>query len=87
MAIMGKKVFDSRFQAMSFHSGLRRWKDGISKVRQWTGADHKQLQRVFVPVLVSTTPNYDVIRASRALLDFVCLAQYHSHTEETLQAL
>ena len=87
MAITGKKMFDSRFQAMLFHPGLQHWKDGISKVRQWTRADHKQLQWVFVPALVGTTSNYDVIRASCALLDFVCLVQYHSHTEDTLQAL
>ena len=50
-------------------------------------ADHKQLQRVFVTALVGTTPNSDVIWASRALLDFIYLAQYHSHTDMTLQAL
>ena len=87
MAIAGKKVFNSQFQAMLFHPGLQHWKDGISKVRQWTGTDHKQLQWVFVPTLVGTTPNYNIIRASCALLDFVCLMQYYSHTEETLQAL
>ncbi|KAF8431630.1 hypothetical protein L210DRAFT_962188 [Boletus edulis BED1] len=85
-AIVGKKMFDSRFQAMPFHPGLRHWKHGISIVKQWNGTDHKQLQRVFVPALVGT-PNANVIRASRALLDFVYLAQYHSHTDETLQAL
>ena len=37
--------------------------------------------------LVGITSNHDVIRASRALLDFVHLAQYYSHTDETLQAL
>ncbi|KAN0094971.1 hypothetical protein V8E55_003258 [Tylopilus felleus] len=78
MAITGKKAFNSRFQAMLFHPGLRRWKDGISKVRQWTGADHKQLQRVLVPVPVGTTPNYDVIWASCALLDFDALNDFHT---------
>jgi hypothetical protein len=86
MAIVGKKMFDSRFQAMPFHPGLRHWKDGISNVKQWTGADHKQLQRTFVTALIGS-PNHDIIQASRALLDFVHLAQYHSHTDETLQAL
>jgi hypothetical protein len=87
MAIAGKKTLNSRFQAIPPHPGLRHWKDGISHVKQWTGADHKQLQRVFVTALVGTTPNSDVVQASRALLDFVYLAQYHSHTDMTLQAL
>ena len=72
---------------MPFHPGLRHWKNGISKVKQWTGADHKQLQWIFVTALIGTTPNHNVVQASRVLLNFVCLAQYHSHTEETLQAL
>ena len=37
--------------------------------------------------LVGTTSNHNIIWASHALLDFVHLAQYHSHTDETLQAL
>ena len=83
---MGKKTFDSWFQVMPFHPGLQHWKDGISIIKQWTSTDHKQLQQVFVPTLIGT-PNSDVIWASRALLDFVYLAQYHSHTNDTLQAL
>ncbi|KAN0091453.1 hypothetical protein V8E55_005019 [Tylopilus felleus] len=87
VAIAGKKAFNSWFQAMPFHPGLRHWKNGISKVKQWTGADHKQLQWIFVTALIGTTPNHNVVQASRVLLNFVCLTQYHSHTEETLQAL
>ena len=86
-AIAGKKHFDSRFRAMPIHPGLRHFKEGISKITQWTGADNKQLQRVFVTALIGTTPNHDVIRASRALLDFISLAQYRCHTDNTLQGL
>ncbi|KAF8549637.1 hypothetical protein OG21DRAFT_1478799 [Imleria badia] len=82
-----KKRFDSWFRAMPIHPGLRHFKEGISKITQWTGADNKQLQRVFVTVLVGTTPNHDVVRASRALLDFISLAQYRSHTDNTLRGL
>lgn len=85
--IAGKRDFDARFRAMPFHPGLRHFKEGISPIKQWTGADHKQLQRVFVSALVGTTPHHDVINAGRSLLDFIYLAQYHSHTDETLLAL
>ncbi|KAF8547285.1 hypothetical protein OG21DRAFT_1479515 [Imleria badia] len=71
MAIVGKKAFDSRFRATPFHPGL----------------DHKQLEQVFVTTLVGTTPNHEVVWASCALIDFVYLAQYHSHSDDTLHAL
>ena len=41
MAIVGKKRFDSQFQAMPCYPGLQHWKDGISKVKQWTSTEHK----------------------------------------------
>ena len=69
--LAGKKDFDARFHAMLSHPGLRHFKEGISKVKQWTGADHKQLQRVFVSSLVGTTPHHDVVKAGRALLNFI----------------
>jgi len=72
---------------MPSHPGLRHWKEGISKVKQWNGTDHKQLQQVFIGALVGTTQHQEVLKASQALLDFIYLAQYHSHTDNTLLAL
>ena len=85
--LAGKENFDARFRAMPFHPGLRHFKKGISKVKQWTGADHKQLQHVFVSSLVGTTPHQVVVKAGRALLDFIYIAQYQSHTDDTILAL
>ena len=86
-ALANKTAFDNRFRAMPSFPGLRHFKDGISKIKQWTGADHKQLQRVFVGALVGAVPDPAVVKAGRSLLDFIYLAQYHSHTDETLRAL
>ncbi|KAG8213611.1 hypothetical protein J3R82DRAFT_10296 [Butyriboletus roseoflavus] len=69
---------------MSSFPGLYYWKKEISVVKQWDGTDHKQLQWVFVSALVSTTHHQEVLKASWALLDFIYLAQYQSHTDETL---
>ncbi|KAG8215167.1 hypothetical protein J3R82DRAFT_8674, partial [Butyriboletus roseoflavus] len=87
LAIVGKKKFDKHFQVMSSFPGLRHWKKGISVVKQWNSTDHKQLQRVFVSALVGTTHHQEVLKASQALLDFIYLTQYQSHTDETLLAL
>ncbi|KAI5990101.1 hypothetical protein EDD15DRAFT_2170625 [Pisolithus albus] len=85
--LVGKQDFDARFRAMPVFSGLRHFKDGISKVKQWTGADHKQVQRIFLAALVGAAPHPDVIKAGSCLLDFIYLAQYQSHTDRTLAAL
>ncbi|KAN0091040.1 hypothetical protein V8E55_004606 [Tylopilus felleus] len=76
LAIAGKKSFDARFQAMSSFRGLHHWKQGIL-VLQW----------VFISTLVGTTQHQEVLKVSRALLNFIYLAQYQSHTDETLFAL
>lgn len=86
-AIVGKTKFDMHFRAMPFHPGLQHFNKGISKVKQWTGGDHKQLEQVFLPALVGTTPHREVIHATQALLDFIYVAQYQSQTDETLHHL
>ncbi|KAG8220656.1 hypothetical protein J3R82DRAFT_2929, partial [Butyriboletus roseoflavus] len=47
----------------------------------------KELEHVFLNVLVGMTPHTDVLKSSRALLDFIHLVQYLSHINYTLQAL
>ena len=79
--------FDAQFSAMPIFLGLRHFKDGISKIRQWTGADHKELQRVFIGGLVGITMDRCVLCAACSLVDFFYLAQYKSHMDATLKAL
>ncbi|KAG9309129.1 hypothetical protein JVU11DRAFT_10835, partial [Chiua virens] len=45
------KELDTHFQAMPVYSGQHHFKDGISKIKQWTGGEHKQLQHVFIGAL------------------------------------
>ncbi|KAJ6527697.1 hypothetical protein B0H19DRAFT_1214648 [Mycena capillaripes] len=49
--IVGAAELDARFKAMNAFAGLRHFKKGISSVTQWTGAEHKEMQRVFLGVL------------------------------------
>jgi len=73
---------------MNGYSGLRHFKKGISLVSQWTGTEHKQMQRVFVTLLAGA-PNVDdrVLTVVRALTDFIYYAQFQLHTLETLNAM
>ncbi|KAJ7760106.1 Zn-finger domain-containing protein [Mycena maculata] len=84
--IVGKDELDARFKAMNAFAGLRHFKKGISSVSQWTGAEHKEMQRVFVGVLAGAI-SAKVLTVVRSLIDFIYYAQLQSHTARTLGAL
>ncbi|KAG1792002.1 uncharacterized protein HD556DRAFT_1432737 [Suillus plorans] len=66
---------DSRFKEMTLK--------GISKHKQWTGADYRELQRVFLGVIARAVDN-QVLTAVRGMSDFIYYAQYKTHTDKTL---
>ncbi|KAG2351279.1 hypothetical protein BDR07DRAFT_1509435, partial [Suillus spraguei] len=72
--------------AIPDYPGLRHFKKGISAVRQWTGTEHKQMQRVFIGLLAGAVPN-QVLVVARAILDFSYFAQLRTHTSDTLEYL
>ncbi|KAG1760002.1 hypothetical protein EDD22DRAFT_1044069 [Suillus occidentalis] len=84
--IIGEDELDARFKAMSSYAGLRHFKKGISKRKQWTGADYRELERVFLCVIAGAVDNR-VLAAVRGVLDFIYYAQYQSHTEESLSRM
>ncbi|KAL6305981.1 hypothetical protein BKA93DRAFT_816611 [Sparassis latifolia] len=84
--IVGEKEIDRRFKALAGYPGLRHFKKGISFVTQWTGTEHKEMQRVFVALLAGAVPA-EVLIVARALLDFIYYAQLRLHTTATLARL
>ncbi|KAI0082439.1 hypothetical protein K474DRAFT_1585490 [Panus rudis PR-1116 ss-1] len=85
-AIIGKEELDRRFKAMAQMPGLRYFKNGISGVSQWTGAEHKEMQKVVVGLLRGAV-NGEVLACVQALVDFIYLAQLQVHTTVTLRRL
>ncbi|KAF7366107.1 hypothetical protein MVEN_00487500 [Mycena venus] len=73
VALLGEDEFDARFIAMRGHAGLRHFKKGISSVSQWTGTEHKEMQRVFS----HTSATLDALQAS--------LDTFHSHNYILIQ--
>lgn len=71
---------------MSQHPDLRHFKKGISLTTQWTGTEHKNMEKVFLGVLANATEP-EVIRAVRGVLDFIYYAHFEVHTEESLTQL
>jgi len=84
--LIGEDVLDERFRAMTSYSGLHHFKKGISSRKQWTGSDHKELERVFLGVVAGLLDERAVI-AVHGILDFTYYAQYQSHTETTLKKM
>ncbi|KAI0713721.1 hypothetical protein C8Q76DRAFT_768689 [Earliella scabrosa] len=84
--LVGKDTLDARFAMLCQSHGLRHFGKGISHITQWTGTEAKEIEKVLLGLLVAQTDT-DVIRATRALLDFVYYAQYQVHSETTLQCM
>ena len=79
----GSAEIDQRFRTMTLHPTLRHFKNGITLTSQWTGTEHKNMEKVFLGVLANAT-DPTVIRAVRAILDFIYYAHFEIHTDESL---
>ena len=77
---------DRRFRSMTPHPTLRHFKKGISLTSQWTGTEHKNMEKVFLGVLAGAT-DPAVLRAVRGILDFIYYAHFESHCDESLAKL
>ena len=74
---------DERFQAMLLHPSLHHFMKGISLTSQWMGMEHKNMEKVFLGVIVGAT-NPQVVLAVCGVLDFIYYAHFKVHTDEFL---
>ncbi|KAF7793819.1 hypothetical protein EIP86_004940 [Pleurotus ostreatoroseus] len=82
--IMTDTELDRRFQRMPPTHGVRVFDEGISKLQRVSGAEHKEICKQLLGCMMGRAPG-GAIRATRALLDFLYLARYQSHSTETLE--
>jgi hypothetical protein len=85
-SLIGKTQLDARFKAMSNFPGLRHFKNGISSVTQWTGTEHKEMEKVFIGIMAGAV-NQKTLIIIRALIDFIYYSQIQLQTSKTLAAL
>ena len=71
---------------MSNFPGLQHVKKGISSVTQWTGTEHKEMERVFIGVMTGAV-NQKTLTIIWALIDFIYYSQIQLQTSKTLAAL
>jgi hypothetical protein len=86
MEIVGSEEIDRQFKLMPDYAGLRHFRKGISAIKQWTGTEHKEMQKVFVGLLAGAVPER-VLKVACTLLDFSYFAQLKVHTQQSLTKL
>ena len=84
--IMGGNELDRRMAALQPRVGSRHWTNGISKLKQCTGREHRDLEKILIAVAAGAIPN-DVLSALRALVEFIFQAQGLLIYDEHLHAL
>ncbi|KAI5994395.1 hypothetical protein EDD15DRAFT_2165927 [Pisolithus albus] len=86
ITVVGDDEIDFRFNLLQTPVGYRSFADGISKLKQVTGRDHRSIQRYILCVVAGAAPPR-FIAAIRALLDFRYLAQMPVFDEQALAKL
>jgi hypothetical protein len=91
-AVFGTAVVDVRCRSVPPNHHITLFTKGITCLSRVTGKEHKDMCR-FLIGLVTDLPLWGgrtssrVVRAVRAILDFIYLAQFPSHTTDTLNCL
>ena len=86
---LGSQEIDSRYRAQPPIHGVRHFSDGITKLSQVTGREHREVQKVLVPVVcgADTPDNRHVVVATRSLIDYVYTAQFPVISEEDIACM
>lgn len=86
MNIVGPKEFDQRLGVLQPRVGIRSWPHGVSKLKQLTGREHRELEKLVIAVAGDQLPD-DVMSSIRALIDFIFQAQNIIFYKESIHAL
>lgn len=81
--MLGEAELDRRVRCLPPMNGNRHFANGVSGLSQVTGTERKHMARILLGCLVGSIP-IGALRAIRALLDFIYLAQYTTHNDDTL---
>ncbi|KAI8971258.1 hypothetical protein BD414DRAFT_518074 [Trametes punicea] len=85
----GDEELDARVRRLPQNNSLRHFAKGISKLTRVTGKEHRDMCRILIGLIIGLPLPHGLspsrlVRAVRALLDFLYYAQFTCHTTETL---
>lgn len=81
--LLSDEEFDARIRRLPPGLGLRHFKNGISVLSQISGTERKNMGKILLACVVDRLPA-QAVTAVRSILDFIYLAQYRTHDEDTL---
>ena len=81
ICVVGPAEIDYRFSILHPHTGFRQFPEGVSKLKQVTGREHRDIQRYLVAIIADCVPK-DFLVAIRALADFRYLSQAPEISDE-----
>lgn len=82
--LVDPRELDRRIRCLPPAFGVRHFKNGISALSQVSGTERKHMARVLLACLAGKIPK-KVMLTFRALIDFIYLAQYSAHDNDTLE--
>ena len=85
-SLMDDEELDTRVRSLPPCFGLRHFKGGWSHLSQVSGKERKDMARILLACLVGKVPP-KVLVCFRALLDFIYIAQYPTHDDDSIQYL
>ncbi|KAJ7612278.1 hypothetical protein FB45DRAFT_875154 [Roridomyces roridus] len=85
--IIGTLEVDNRFRDVPDHHGVRHFKNGISSVSQWTGAEHKEMEKVFLGLIAAGAPPQMIFIDKNARKKHFNIPKIHSleHYEQLIR--
>jgi hypothetical protein len=92
IAAYGKDELDARCRRLPLNHHLRHFSKGITHLSRPTGQEHSDIARIILGLIIDIPlpdgqSSVRLVRATRALLDFLYLAQYPVHSSQTLSCL
>src|SRR5258708_24892106 len=90
--IFGAAVIDARCQALPPNHKILQFTKGITTLSRMSGHEHKNMCSILMGLVVDLPvpggmDSACIIKAVHALLDFLFLAQYESHTSDTISQM
>ncbi|KAF8242216.1 hypothetical protein K440DRAFT_639384 [Wilcoxina mikolae CBS 423.85] len=82
------ELIDERFLVLPCLSDIRQFDNNLTRVKQWTGSEYKDMLKVWLAALAPLLKGHaNHLKLLKSVTGFILIAGYHSHTETILRYL